>query len=94
MSEQVRTVDGRLPRRWRISGPCTYSDESPALGLTRNVRNRELEQPASAMRQLLLVVLNRGNGLFDGCVNELVVDRLAREPAAVEERSEQGCDGC
>jgi hypothetical protein len=60
-----------------ISGPCTYPDESPALGLTGNLRNRELEQPASAMRELLLVVLSRGDGAFDSCVHELVVDRLA-----------------
>ena len=49
----------------------------PALGLTGNFRNREWELPASAMRELLLVVLSRRDGAFDGCVNELVVDRLA-----------------
>jgi hypothetical protein len=60
-----------------ISGPCTYPDESPALGLTGNLRNRELEEPASAMREFLLVVLSRGDGAFDSCVHELVVNRLA-----------------
>jgi hypothetical protein len=36
-----------------------HAGERPALGLTRYFCNRGLEQPASAMRQLLLVVLAR-----------------------------------
>jgi hypothetical protein len=68
--------------------------ESPALGLTGDFRNREIGAASvGEVDQLLLVVLGGVDGAFDDCVDELVVGRFACKPAAVEERSEQGCDG-